>query len=452
MIRGDEMKCQRGSVTVISLAMLLFLMVVAVAWLPMMTMEKTAAASDYREQQAWNAAEAGYKRAVAQLEAGNAIWKDWLIDDNDLKDGTFSVVNGLGGEPQSGKEKMAGVLENGIWYAVAISSATSGVELKHGERGDGNYTPIPGETYVITSIGSCDGIRKVIRKAYTLGDNGGTGGGVSDDTDLSYMSNTLVMAGGTVKVDKNQHINQDVDIDDSFGGDLYGKNIIDINDNQAFEHNNVKGQYGKDIKTRIPDKVFEQATYPNMDKATLANFGGKHEDSVKLAADKDYYLDASKVIENTLTLDASQSASRTIFIDNSNKNSAVNIRSIFGPESGKPVTLVFSSPNTAMFDGTISGRVRILAAGDFYFGYNNNSTTSRGLLMLLANGNVVIRGYIAPGFVSANGNVEMQTSAVFIGQIQCKGNFSTYGNGKIKFNDTVLKDKDFKVPAGMTAG
>ena len=94
MIRGDEMKCQRGSVTVMSLAMLLFLMVVAVAWLPMMTMEKTAAASDYREQQAWNAAEAGYKRAVAQLEAGNAIWKDWLIDDNDLKDGTFSVVNG----------------------------------------------------------------------------------------------------------------------------------------------------------------------------------------------------------------------------------------------------------------------------------------------------------------------------------------------------------------------
>ena len=71
------MKDQRGSVTVMSLAMLLFLMVVAVAWLPMMTMEKTAAASDYREQQAWYAAEAGYKRAVAQLEAGNSKWS-WL--------------------------------------------------------------------------------------------------------------------------------------------------------------------------------------------------------------------------------------------------------------------------------------------------------------------------------------------------------------------------------------
>ena len=212
MIRGDEMKCQRGSVTVISLAMLLFLMVVAVAWLPMMTMEKTAAASDYREQQAWNAAEAGYKRAVAQLEAGNAIWKDWLIDDNDLKDGTFSVVNGLGGEPQSGNEKLAGVLENGIWYAVAISSATSGVELKHGESGNGNYTPVQGETYSITSIGSCNGIHKVIRKTYTLGDNGGTGGGDSGGEETLKLPG-LVQAGGKVTV-KNSN--------KTILGDIYG--------------------------------------------------------------------------------------------------------------------------------------------------------------------------------------------------------------------------------------
>ena len=61
------MKDQRGSVTVISLAMLLFLMVVAVAWLPMMTIEKTAASSDYREQQAWYAAEAGYKKSCCSF-------------------------------------------------------------------------------------------------------------------------------------------------------------------------------------------------------------------------------------------------------------------------------------------------------------------------------------------------------------------------------------------------
>ena len=34
---------QRGSVTVIAVVMMLFLMIIAIAWLPMMTMEKTAA-------------------------------------------------------------------------------------------------------------------------------------------------------------------------------------------------------------------------------------------------------------------------------------------------------------------------------------------------------------------------------------------------------------------------
>ena len=69
------MQKQRGSVTVIAIVMLLFLMVVAIAWLPMMTIEKTAASSDYREQQAWYAAEAGYKKAVAALDNKNS-WVD----------------------------------------------------------------------------------------------------------------------------------------------------------------------------------------------------------------------------------------------------------------------------------------------------------------------------------------------------------------------------------------
>ena len=34
------MQKQRGSVTVIAVVMMLFLMIIAIAWLPMMTMEK----------------------------------------------------------------------------------------------------------------------------------------------------------------------------------------------------------------------------------------------------------------------------------------------------------------------------------------------------------------------------------------------------------------------------
>lgn len=444
------MQSQRGSVTVIAIAMLLFLMLIAVAWLPMMTMEKTAASSDYREQQAWYAAEAGYKRAVAALKNKNTDWS-WITPEKYLQgsDSMSFIHLSIDGSK---------VDQKGVWYAVGIME--NNVDI------DSSYTPEENIDYQITSVGSCQGIRKVIRKTYVLSDTGGSGGGGSDDTDLSYMSNTLVMAGGTVKVNKNQHINQDVDIDDSFGGDLYGKNIIDINDNQAFEHNNVKGQYGKDIKTRIPDKVFEQATYPGLNTDKLANFGGTFRQSITLKEGEDYYWDVSNASGRALHIDASKSSGRTIFIDNSKKIDSIKIESLDGPESGEPLTLVFSSSTTVKFDGKIVGRIRILAAGGFEFGDQDPSTTAasnpqKDRFMLLANGNIIIRGAINPGFVSANGNVTMERSPLFIGQIQCRGDFSVdrqkssdgkYTYGKIKFNDTVLKDKYFKVPAGMTAG
>ena len=117
------MKDQRGSVTVIAVVMLLFLMIIAVAWLPMLTTEKTAASSDYREQQAWYAAEAGYKRAVAELEAGktNSKW-EWLSSGDDLENGTFDEKNIL--EIQGTQTKA--VESSAIWYAVAID----GIKIK----------------------------------------------------------------------------------------------------------------------------------------------------------------------------------------------------------------------------------------------------------------------------------------------------------------------------------
>ena len=141
------MKDQRGSVTVISLAMLLFLMVVAVAWLPMMTMEKTAASSDYREQQAWYAAEAGYKRAIAALNDGSSEWNNWLSKIAEIKSGDF-YLNSLDNQKAD---------KQGVWYATAIT------EIKDDNEVD---VTIPGDkaNYIITSVGSCQGIRKVMRK------------------------------------------------------------------------------------------------------------------------------------------------------------------------------------------------------------------------------------------------------------------------------------------------
>ena len=104
------MQKQRGSVTVIAIVMLLFLMVVAIAWLPMMTIEKTAASSDYREQQAWYAAEAGYKKAVAALDNKNSNWT-WLTPENYIQgsdSGSFGHLSIDGGKAD----------QNGNWYAV----------------------------------------------------------------------------------------------------------------------------------------------------------------------------------------------------------------------------------------------------------------------------------------------------------------------------------------------
>ena len=195
------------------LSMLLFLMVVAVAWLPMMTMEKTAAASDYREQQAWYAAEAGYKRAVAQLEAGNSKWS-WL-----------SAAGGLTGEgnfgfsPNPSSLDLEKVNQDGVWYAVSIVDADEDIL-------DG-YKPKEGTVYTITAVGSYNGIRKVIRKEYTLGDNGGTGGGDEGGEETLKLPG-LVQAGGKVTfandgtgaIDGNIYVSDSGKVEDKTIGQL----------------------------------------------------------------------------------------------------------------------------------------------------------------------------------------------------------------------------------------
>ena len=179
------MKDQRGSVTVIAVVMLLFLMIIAVAWLPMLTTEKTAAASDYSEQQAWYAAEAGYKRAVAELEAGE-INSKWLSSGGDLENGTFDEKNIL----KIPETQTKAVESSAIWYAVAIDGISK----------DKTYSPEAGKTYAITSVGSCQGIRKVIRKDFTLGDDGESEGEEEPPQEDVYLIDALVASGGAVSI------------------------------------------------------------------------------------------------------------------------------------------------------------------------------------------------------------------------------------------------------------
>lgn len=400
------MKGQRGSVTVIAVVMLLFLMIIAVAWLPMMTTEKTAAASDYREQQAWYAAEAGYKRAVAALENKNNDW-GWITKDADIQTSNFLHL-GL----DKGK-----VDQEKIWYAVGIMK----------DALDLSGTSEDNVAYQITSVGSCQGIRKVIRKVYTLGDNGESGGGGSGGEETLDLPG-LVQAGGDVKVSDRQ--------EGLFGGDLYGSKFHSDNNNSwIFDKPEytayMKGTYAGTLKTYIPDSIFLKNSYsPLVDIPAdlVLEFG------------KNYFWDMSKLNSDWFVLHAEKSSGQVIFIDN---KTAKNIKTngIFGPSTGKPVTLIFTDNIT--IGGNIKGNVRMFFANNFTL---ENLGDAAGLIMIMANGQITIEASVEDGFLSSDKNITI-SNQLFRGQIQVKGNFTT--NGTIHYSNAVLSAPGFTVPKGM---
>jgi len=399
------MKDQRGSVTVMSLAMLLFLMVVAVAWLPMMTMEKTAAASDYREQQAWNAAEAGYKRAVAALSNKNNDWR-WLTPEEYIQDSDSANFVHLSIDGNK-------VDQDEIWYAVGIIENNADIAS--------DYTPEDDAVYQITAIGSCQGIRKVIRKNYTSGDIGGSGGGDSGGEETLELPG-LVQADGTVTITNNQA--------GELNGDLYGSGFFDSSGNQ-FSSGHTQGTYPNTLKTHIPESVFQKENYQNLQDIP---------NDYVLKSLKNYFWDLSETYSDWFALNARNAGGMVIFIDNSSK-SEINTNGISGPSTGLPVTIIFTNP--VVINGKISGNVRMFFASDFTLG---NFGDSDGLIMFMSNGEMKIKAAIKNGFLSSDKNIIIANQA-FYGQAQVKGNFET--KGTIHYSDAVLKAPGFTVPKGM---
>lgn len=395
------MKDQRGSVTVIAVVMLLFLMIIAVAWLPMLTTEKTAAASDYREQQAWYAAEAGYKRAVAALSNKNADWR-WLTPEEYIQDSDSANFVHLSIDGNK-------VDQDEIWYAVGIIENNADIAS--------DYTPEDDAVYQITAIGSCQGIRKVIRKNYTSGDIGG-------EETLELPG--LVQAGGTVTITNNQA--------GELNGDLYGSGFFDSSGNQ-FSSGHTQGTYPNMLKTHIPESVFQKSSYKDLNTMLRTD---QWNWIFNLEAGKNYIWDMSDYNYEWLTINAEKSSGMVVFVDNSKV--LLNGSSIKGPSSGKPVTFIFT--NAIEINAPLTGNVRIFTAADFTFG--NQAAT--GLMMFMTNGEMQINGSINKGFLSADKNMIIANQA-FYGQAQVKGNFKTQGT--IHYDDAVLKTLGFTVPKGM---
>lgn len=418
------MNNQRGSVTVIAIAMLLFLMLIAVAWLPMMTMEKTAASSDYREQQAWYAAEAGYKRAVAQLEAGNSKWS-WL-----------SAAGGLTGEgnfgfsPNPSSLDLEKVNQDGVWYAVSIVDADEDIL-------DG-YKPKEGTVYTITAVGSYNGIRKVIRKEYTLGDNGGTGGGDEGGEETLKLPG-LVQAGGKVTfandgtgaIDGNIYVSDSGKVEDKTNGGDGGYTDGKIYADKELVHG---------LKTLIPNSVFEENSYENLQEVIVS----EQWDKINLASNTNYLINWPLPYNWGYLIDGTKANGSTLFI---HSNQAININTtdgILGPTSGKPLTLVFD--NEVVLNGIVKGNIRIFVKKSFTFGEKGNDGDNN-LFMIMANNNIFIKRPIKYGFLSSHQNIYLTYKQYFYGQIQAAGNVDVAS--PIYYSNKVLDSPDFKIPQGM---
>ncbi|BDE83337.1 hypothetical protein CE91St52_01140 [Phascolarctobacterium faecium] len=384
------MQSQRGSVTVIAVVMLLFLMIIAIAWLPMMTTEKTAAASDYREQQAWYAAEAGYKRAVAELEAGKSNVLDWLSSGDDLEKGTFDEKNIL--EIQETQTKA--VESSAIWYAVAIDGISK----------DKTYSPEAGKTYAITSVGSCQGIRKVIRKDFILGDDGESEGEEEPPQEDVYLIDALVASGGAVSI---YFVNGDN------SGKVYGSSI----DAPGFKKVGVVPD--NSVKYYVQDKVFSSSYYKDIQN----NIEQDLTDGSLLIKGNYYYRNAD--INNNISVAGSSVllTSRKISLS----NSTIEI-----PENCNLQVVANGNIDIANVKVTGMGQLTIISKGLITI----NSLTGDSRILIIGSKVKFDNPDVRKCFISSNSEIDMKiTSAIkkleYCGQMQATGSIAISGiNGK----------------------
>lgn len=371
------MKDQRGSVTVIAVVMLLFLMIIAVAWLPMLTTEKTAAASDYREQQAWYAAEAGYKRAVAALENKNNDW-GWITKDADIQTSNFLHL-GL----DRGK-----VDQEKIWYAVGIMKDGSDISGT-----SGTYTPEDNVAYQITSIGSCQGIRKVIRKVYTLGDNGESEGDEEppEQQENIYLADALVTAGGAVSI---------------FYANNEGKIYSNIHVTPIIENK---------VKYYVQDIVFTDSYYKNISN----NVNEELKDGSKVGLGASYYKSAKITGGNNNISVAGNSVLLTkedVYLDKMNINVEKGVLQIVA--NGK-ITI----KNVKV---TGAGQLTIIAKEQITI----DSLTSDSKILIIGNNVVFNNPVVYKCFISSASGVTLYAPGDFVyeGQIQAAGAVAITGD------------------------
>ena len=442
------MKSQKGSVTVIALIMLLFLVILGGAWTIMMTQSKTNALADEKQQQAWYAAEAGFKRAQMLITKGNPTWTNLLTAYDDIKTNNKDKFTTI--------DLTSGIENNNIanttpWYAVSIVTQGTTTNL--------SAAPSTGTTYTITSVGQYMGERKVITRDVTFGSSGGGGGGTATVPD------GFVVAGGAISVEKNwYHFNRS----DGNGIFVSGEGTSIGTNNVFLQGSNtattdISGVSKTDsslaskIYSYLPESMF---AVPSTATKKMLIDGGKIQD---VSANSTLYVHdltfvngngGNSTWNNTIQLNCPAANGSTIYFDSTctplvNAGSSWNqgFNGITGPTTGEPLTLIFNG-DMVFRSLAITGRVRILVNGTLTF-YQGSG---QGLAMLLSNGDMLLSQSFgnadAPVFLSSNENITI--SGALTGRMQARKNI-TFGSGSdgnvYTYSNAVLEA--FSLPDGM---
>jgi hypothetical protein len=498
-------KSRKGSITVIALVMLLFLVVLAGAWVMMMTQERTNAYGDEKQQQAYYAAEAGYKRAALLLTHGYADWSSIITTNSNLKIAEgykndkwklntegLKRVDGTTVDDANDKTDATG----GPWYAFSIVNST--------DKADVTAAASTG-TYTITSMGYYMGELKTVThdvKITGSGSGGGSGISASSYTGIAQAGQNIIVANATSSISDGANKNK---------ASLFANTVTDytgggINRPWGVVASGQRngGAYTKDFITHLPiDTFFDLAKY-----TTSSNYAGKIEysDQAILKAGKIYSMDLKYAYYYYQQIDATAANDATLVLYNSNTDSSwgiLRVATLAGPTSGKPlniVSLLGSSSNIQAiynnapydagvwnviptlteanagisFKGDYTGRIRVISNGSIYLENDSNwgpipppqynvGDGTKNAFMFLSNGWIMEHGYInAPAYLSSNyvgtatydysnfwgQDFSIYLTKTFYGEVVTPG--SIYIATPIHYDNSVLADNDFPAPDGIT--
>ncbi|MEA5091210.1 MAG: hypothetical protein VB014_00780 [Acidaminococcaceae bacterium] len=410
------MRSQRGSMAVVALVMMLFLLIAGFAWLPMLAQENKTAQNDWEEQQAWYAAEAGFVRAKTELnnsaDGGDWSWLAKSASKADLNAAMISIVDDILTGTKQAK------------YAVYISPELSSTDA-----------PTAATEYSITAVGQVNGMQKILKKTITTAaSSGGNSGG-----DTPTAPDAMVAAGGKIMVhDPWMHFNSD--------GTIFTSTTLKVNPNSDASAGNANwwSSLANTLYTHLPDSMF---VYPSGTAKGYLTYGG----TLNLGAGETAYMDSLQITDwqgahpaYSGSFNITGATGSTVYFTSAVASKLV-FNGITGPSSGEPLNIIIDGD--ADISGlSFSGNVRIIVKGTLTLSGGNGS----GNFMFLSNGNITVKQSISAIhnlFLSSDGDIKI--AGDFKGQMQAKGNIDIFGVGSTyTFNGDVLKA--FSLPAGMT--